>query len=887
MIDWRAVVMREARATGAADLDDHTAEELATHLEDLYQAARARGAVDAEARGEALRALRESRLAMLKESRPNLHRTRGLTRVSTWQSLRSGLRQFRTHRGFALLAVLVLGLGTGASAVVYTLVDGVVLRPLPYGEPDRLVSLWDTNVQRAVTHEPLSPVNFMDYRALPVFMDAAAWWRPDVNLTDPGLDPVRVRAIETGANLFEVLRVRPQIGPGFPVGGPHFGGDLIAVISDRLWRTRYGANPEVIGKPLVFSGASYTIVGVMPPRFDFPGEIDVWQRSRWDFHQHSRGAHFMEAVARLAPGVSAEQAATALTTLAARLEKDFPSTNRAWGTRLVPLLDEQLGYYRPALIVLFGAVGLLMVISCLNVASLLLTRALSREREMAVRTALGASPWHLVAQLLAEGTVLSLAGAAVGLVAATFALPVIVAHTPVPIPRLAEAAINTRVLGFIFASAMVTTLVFGLVPALATVRRTLTTDLKSGDRAVSRASRTLYHALVAGEVALAGALLVLSILLVRTVQQMTEVPTGVGNPAVMTASVQLSGRPDTDWAGVAADHGAILDRLRQQAGVRRAGASNFLPLEAGWRGSFGIEGQPPARESEAPQAQHFSVTDGYFESIGARLVAGRTFTERDTATSTPVVVVNELFARRYLAAGQATTAVLTTHMTQVGPLGRNLAAGGRFEVVGVVADVKNMPLGQANEPAVFFDARQFPFRTMFLTVEAADGPAALAALRETLRAVAPGIPLTDAQTWDQRFRARTAEPRMLMTVLLFFGALAAILATLGVYGLFSWMVALRRRELAIRVTLGARPRAIGILVLRHGALLAAAGLAVGWILVRASERALSRVLFSVSAGDVGALTAAGVLLLAACLGACVPAAIRAMRVSPVEGLRTE
>jgi ABC-type antimicrobial peptide transport system permease subunit len=252
-----------------------------------------------------------------------------------------------------------------------------------------------------------------------------------------------------------------------------------------------------------------------------------------------------------------------------------------------------------------------------------------------------------------------------------------------------------------------------------------------------------------------------------------------------------------------------------------------------------------------------------------------------------VLVVNELFARRYLAEGHATEAVFVTRMNIVGPLGRNLVTGGRFEIVGVVADVRNMPIGQANEPAVFFDARQFPFRAMFLTVEATDGPAAVTALRETLRAVAPGIPVTDAQTWDQRFRARTAEPRMLMTVLLFFGALAAMLAALGVYGLFSWMVALRRRELAIRLTLGARPSTIGVLVLRPGALLAISGLAVGWILVHASEGVLSRVLFEVSAGDVATLGTAGALLLAASLGACVPAAIRAMRVSPVEGLRAE
>jgi putative ABC transport system permease protein len=887
MSDWRAVVIREARATGAPDLDDHTIEELASHLEDLYQAARTRGAGEAAARDEALRALRESRLAALTEARPMLHRTRRLTGVSAWQSLRAGLRQFRAHRGFALLAVLVLGLGTGASAVVYTLVDGVILRPLPYAQPDRLVSLWDTNLERGVTHEPLSPVNFMDYRGLPVFIDAAAWWRPDVNLTDTGLDPVRVRAIETGANLFEVLQVRPQLGPGFPAGGPHFSGDLIAVISDRLWKSRYQADPALIGKALVFNGNAYTIVGVMPPRFDFPGDIDVWQRSRWDFRQHSRGAHFMEAVARLAPGVERAGAEAATAVMAQRLASDFAATNRAWGVRLVPLLDEQLGYYRPALIVLFGAVGLLMVISCLNVASLLLTRALGREREMAVRTALGASPLHLSAQLLAEGTVLSIAGGAVGLVAAAIALPLIVAHTPMPIPRLAEAAINPRVFAFVFASAAITTIVFGLVPALVAVRRTVTTDLKSGDRSVSRASRTLYHGLVAGEVALAGALLVLSILLVRTVGQMADVPTGVGQPKVMTASVQLAGKDYAAWPVVASTYDAILDHLRQQAGVHNAGASNFLPLDAAWRMPIAVDGQVPERENEAPRAQHVTITDGYFESIGARLVEGRFFSARDTATSPAVVVVNETFARRYLPGRRVAGTIFTTTATGIGPLGRNLVADRRFEIVGVVGDVKNRPIGQVDEPAVFFHSRQFPFRGMFLTVEATDGAAAVAALRSTLRAVAPGIPLTDAQTWEERFRARTAEPRLLMTVLLFFGGLAALLAALGVYGLFSWMVALRRRELAIRLTLGARPSTIGMLVLRHGALLAVVGLAIGALLVRASERALSRVLFAVSAGDVAALVAAGALLLAASLGACLPAALRAMRVDPVEGLRAE
>ena len=669
----------------------------------------------------------------------------------------------------------------------------------------------------------------------------------------------------------------------------------------------------IVGRQVRLNDTPYTIVGVMPPRFDFPGDIDIWQRSSWDFTQHSRNAHFMEAVARLAPGVTLPQADAEATGLAARLEKEFPQTNRAWGVRLVPLMDEQLGYYRPALIVLFGAVGLLIVIGCLNVASLLLTRALSREREVAVRSALGASPRHLVVQLLAEAGVLSIAGAVVGTIAAMLALPLLVASTPVEIPRLSEAAVNWRVLGFALAVAGLTTVVFGLVPAMVLMRRNVTTDLKTGERGSSRASRTIYRGLVAGEVALACALLISSGLLVRTVARMTDVPTGVGTPEVVTASVQLSSGPSNqtfaDWSTVATVHGQILDLVRQQPGVREAGSANFLPLDPGWRTPIAFEGQPPVRPEERPQAQFHTASDGYFEAIGARLVAGRFFTPQDATASAAVVVVNETFAQRHFPGDAIVGEVLLVGARGIGPLGRNLmapplpsapaaAAGAppaagpppspiRFEIVGVVADVKNVPLSQPTEPAVYFTVRQFPFRAMYLAVSGTDVPATMAAIQSALRQVAPTIPMADVRTWEARARARTGEPRLLMTVLLFFGALAAVLAALGVYGLFSWTVALRRRELAIRLTLGARPAGIGLLVLRQAAILIAAGLAAGWIIVRLGEQALSRVLFNISPGDLTSTAAAITILLAASLLACIPPAIRAMRVDPVDGLRSE
>ena len=913
--------VRRHISKSAIDLPDATIDELVAYLEDLHSTAIDEGATPAEARTRALAALEESAFSILQQyAAKHADRARSargdlIARQSSSgrtlnviAAIRLALRQFKQHPTFALVTVLVLGLGTGAATTVFTVVDSVVLRPLPYQDPDRLVTLWDTNSEKGLGHDPISPVNFMDYRALPVFTDAAGWWRPGINLTETGKDPMRVNTIETGANLFEVLGVKPQIGAGFPAGGKIFAAnELICVISDRLWRSRFNGDPSIIGTPISLNDTPYIVVGVMPPKFHFPDDVDVWQRVRWDFTQHSRAAHFMEAVARLSPGTTFDQAQSAVNALGLRLEQDNQRTNKGWNARLIPLLDEELGYYRPALMVLFGAVALLLIIGVLNVATLLLTRALSREKEIAVRVALGAAPRQLVTQLMAESLVLSVVGAGVGIAATLTALPLIIAFTPVEIPRLAEAAVDVRALGLCLGVVAVTTIIFGLVPALLLLRTQFTTDLKAGERGSSKGARRTYSVLVAAEVAMACALLVSSALLVRTVEQMINTPSGVTASDATIATVQLSsqaigatrGMPYMEvWSRTADGHARILDEIRQHAGVTAAGASNFLPFTVGWRNPFLIEGQPrPSRQEDLPQAQLHSVSEGYFEAMGASLSAGRTFTAFDHKDAAGVVIVNDTFVRRYLNGVNPVGQVIRSWSTNVGPLGSNLKAppppgqpnheGMPFEVVGVIKDINNVPLGQAVEPAIYFSARQFPFSEMFIAVRAADARIAQAAIRDALHTVVPNVPMSVTQSWGERFAAMTAEARLLMTILLFFGGLAAVLAALGVYGLFSWSVALRTRELAIRLTLGAKPSHVGAIVIGQSTVLVIAGLAVGLVIVRLAESALTRVVYGVATTDAIALVTASALLLVAAVIACIPPALRAMRVDPVEGLRAE
>ncbi len=806
-----------------------------------------------------------------------------------FQDIRFGLRQLRRTPGFTIAAVLALALGIGATTAIFSVLDRVVLRPLPYPDADRLTMVWEANDGKGLSHERISPVNFGDYRGLTqVFEDGAAWWYPQLTLTETGHEPLRVNAIETTPNFFSVLGVQPVLGAGFPTT-PFYSRETIAIISHRLWRERFGGDPAIIGKAVALNGPLFTVVGVMAPGFQYPNDTDVWHRITWDVAQHSRGAHFMESLFRLKPGMTTGAANAELRALTRRLGQENPSTNSEYSARAVPLATEVVGFFRPALFALFGAAAFLLVITCTNVASLLLARATVREREVAVRAAIGASRGRLIRQFLTESVLLAAMGTALGVAVAVVSMKALVAATPVELPRLTSVGLDGRMLLFAVVLALATAIAFGVVPAMLMARGDMQRPLKESGRGGdgSGARRRARSTLVVAEIGLAVMLLVGAALLARSFQRLVQQDPGFKPARAVTARVELP-YSYSDWGKIVDFYDHLLTSLRAEPGVAVAGATNFLPLDAAWRGPFFIQGRPRPRSGDEAQAQHQTIDDDYFRALGVPLVKGRFFTPTDTVNAPGVVIVNDTLARRQWPGEEPIGQSLISPMTVIGPMGRSLMKARLFQVVGVVASVKNSTLVRDAEPAIYFPFRQFPFRGLNIVVQGQGDPAMLlGAVRTAVQRLDPNLPIASARTLDRVIGEATDRPRALMMLMGVFAALALGLSALGIYSVLSYSVNQRRQELSMRMALGAQPRDLLWLVMRQGLWLATVGDIVGGVGALAIGRALSSLLYGVSAGDLTSFGAAIGLAVVTALAACLLPARRAALLDPLEGLRAE
>jgi predicted permease len=804
------------------------------------------------------------------------------------QDIRFGWRLLRRTPGFTASAVLALALGIGATTAIFSVLDRVVLRPLPYPDPGSLAMVWEANDGKGLSHEQISPVNFVDYRGLSqVFEDAAVWWYPQLTLTETGREPLRVAAVETTPNIFSVIGVQPVLGAGFPKEPPY--GERIAVISHRLWRERFGSDPAIVGKGIALNGPLFTVVGVMPEGFQYPNGTDVWHRMTWDVAQHSRGAHFMESLVRLKAGVSIAAANGELRALTKRLAQENPSTNAEYTARAVPLATEIVGYFRPALFALFGAAAFLLVITCTNVASLLLARATVREREVAVRAAIGASRGRLIRQFLTESVLLALMGTLLGVAVAVVSVKILVATTPVELPRLAGIGLDTRMLLFVVAVAVLTAIAFGVVPAVLMARGDMQRPLKESGRGGDGggARRRARSTLVVAEICLAVMLLVGAGLLARSFQRLVQQDPGFKSARAVTAKVELP-YSYSDFARIVDFYDRLLTSVRAQPGVSVVGASNFLPLEAAWRGPFFIHGRPRPRSGDEAQAQHQTIDDDYFRALGVPLIKGRFFTPNDTAQAPGVIIVNDALARRQWPGEDPVGQTVMSPITVIGPMGRSLMKQPQFQVVGVVASVKNSTLVRDAEPAIYFSFRQFPFRGLNVVVQGqGDAAALLGALRTSVQRLDPNLPLASARTVDRIVGEATDRPRALMMLMGIFAALALVLSALGIYSVLSYSVNQRRQELSVRMALGAQPSDVLWLVVKQGLWLATIGGVAGVAGALAVGRAMSSLLYGVSSGDAAAFVVAITLALATALAACLLPARRAAALDPLAGLRAD
>ncbi len=802
--------------------------------------------------------------------------------------LRYAIRQLLKSPGFAAVAILTLALGIGANTAIFSVVDAVLFHPLAFKEPSRLMAIWETNEQpgaEANHRNEVAKGNFYDWRAQnQVFEQIAALTYGSFNLT--GVDqPERVQGAAVSFNYFDTLGVQPAVGRSFRAEEEKADAPRVALISDSFWQRSFGGDKNLVGTTRTFNGEPFTIAGIMPREFEvqFPANLPVefWTPLRRGAGDDDRIAHYIYVLGRLKQGISLEQAQAGMNVIARQLRQQYPESNAAAGVNIIPLHRQLVGDVQPYLYLLFAAVGFVLLIACANVANLMLARLASRRKEIAVRLALGAGRGRLIRQLLTESLLLSAIGGALGLLLAVWGIDVLRGIAPADLPRLSEIALSGPVFSWTLGLLLFTGIISGLAPALQASRPDLNRSLQeSGRTSVGPSRSRLSRLLVISEIALALLLLTGAGLMIRSSTRLQEVNPGFEPKNLLTLNISLPRQkyPETQAANVFFAN--LLERIGQLPGVLGVGGVDPLPMTGSdSSSSILIEGQPIVPQAERASAGNRLVTAGYFAAMKIPLLEGRALTVQDRAETPPVLVVNESFARRFFP-GQ-------------GALGKRIGLedDGKLrwaEIIGVVGNVKHQKLDAEIKPEMFESYLQSPRRFMTVVVRTASEPTAMVgAIREQVLALDRNQPVFEIETMEKRVAESVARSRFVMLLLGIFATLALTLAAVGIYGVMAYSVSLRRKEIGIRMALGARKGQVVRLVVREGMVLAGIGLAFGIIVSVGLTRIIASLLFGI--GPTDPITLASVSLVlggVAFLACCIPAR-RASGVDPIVALRSE
>jgi putative ABC transport system permease protein len=813
------------------------------------------------------------------------------------QDLRYAVRMLAKNRGFTAVAVLTLALGIGANAAIFSVLDGVLLRPLPYPDIERVLTMNERTTSGLMIS--VSWQNFQDWRAQNQVFEALGVYRGAVvNLTG-GDQPERLNGSLASADVFAAMGMAPLAGRTFSADEDRAGTDRVAIVSERVWRSRFNADAGLVGRTVTLNGQPHTVIGIMPAAMRFPSRLtDVWLPLGLyvPTFPKDRGAHpGLFAVGKLKPGVTVEQAMADLDTIARRLESQYPESNRNNRVAVVPYYEQIVRNIRPALRVLIAAVAFVLLIGCANLANLMLSKAETRQREIAIRAALGAERRRIIQQLLTESLMLSAAGGVLGALFAWWAVKAFVASQPTTVPRIDLIAVDGRVLAFVAAISIATGILFGLVPALRASAPDLLAALKDSIRgSSSAAARRFRSTLVVAEVALALVLLIGAGLMIRSFGRLMSIDPGFNPERVVSLRLTLPDARYPDRARWTAFHQELLRRVGALPAVDAAGLNSAVPLEGGGSEAPVIpEGAPMPTPDRPPALTLFQTTSpGYFRAMGIQVLKGRVFSERDTADSTPVAIVDDSLARRLFPADEAIGKRIAFEFRGHGAAD---AQPSWREVIGVVRHVRHY--GMASEPPfvqVYTPYLQLPVYMqerrpgMALVVRTSLEPQALASsIRREVAAIDRDIPIYGLQTMDAYLAQNTEQPRLNVMLLTAFGALALLLSVVGIYGVLSYSVSQRTQEIGIRMALGASRRDVLALVVGHGMLLTVAGIAIGLAASYAVTRSMTALLFQVSPHDPSTFAAIVVLLGAVALAASLLPGLRATRVSPIQALRYE